>query len=95
MISVFDDPDEIKEVTEFDKDIQSIISEAGKELKRTRTEKKLTQDKLGQLVGISQKVIFFIESGKNFEYKTYVKLCLAMQIKPSINLKKYTPKNKK
>ena len=89
MISVFDDPDEIKVVSEEDKDIQAIIELAGIAIKNARKEKKLTQDKLGELSGISQKVIFFVETGKNFEFKTYVRLCLAMQLKPTFILRKF------
>lgn len=55
----------------------------GKNLKRIRKQRKLTQDQLSELVGIHSRQISKIETGEHFPNATTLEhLCKALKIKP-------------
>lgn len=52
----------------------------GEAIKRTRLEKNLTQEDLGNLVGVQKAQISRIENGKNLTFATVIKLFKAMGV---------------
>lgn len=64
------------------KDIQKIL---GNSLKELREAKGLTQEKLGECIGVEAGTIYRLESGKNFiKSETLAKLCDALDVHPSL-----------
>ena len=57
----------------------------GEAIKRTREAKNLTQEQLGELMGVKRAQISKIESGKSFNFSTIVRAFRAMGVK-SANL---------
>ncbi len=65
----------------------------GQNIKRLREEKHLTQEKFAEFVGISEKYLSAIETGRNFgSLETIVALSNALQIEP---FELFLPQNKK
>lgn len=64
------------------KDIQKIL---GNSLKELREAKGLTQEKLGERIGVEAGTIYRLEAGKNFiKSETLAKLCDALDVHPSL-----------
>lgn len=63
-------------------DVQKIL---GASLKEIREAKGLTQEKLGELIGMEAGTIYRIEAGKNFvKSDTLAKLCNVLNVHPSV-----------
>lgn len=58
----------------------------GEAIKRTRLEKKLTQEDLGNLVGVQKAQISRIENGKNLTFATVIKLFKAMGVSAKLEI---------
>lgn len=64
----------------------------GKNIKRLREEKRLTQEKFAESAGISEKYLSTIETGRNFgSLETIVSLSNALQVEP---FELFLPQNK-
>lgn len=69
---------------EFDDDIQRFL--IGEAIKKARISKNLTQDQLGEMVGVQKAQISKIESGKNITFATIAKVFQAMGLKVEIQI---------
>ena len=87
MISVFDNVLETKN----DPEVERIKRLAIKELKNKRLEKEIGQSELARLTGKTQNLISRLEAGKDFQFSTYIKLCLALEVQPRITFKVWKP----
>jgi len=63
------------------------LREVGLRIKKRRTAKKLSLEKLGLEVGLTRMQMHRIESGYNITLKTILKLALALEIKPGALIK--------
>lgn len=61
----------------------------GEAIKRTRIEKNLTQEALGQLIGVQKAQISRIENGKNLTFATVVKIFKAMGVSVRLEIADY------
>lgn len=68
----------------FEDDLQSFL--IGDAIKQARLKKNLTQEELGNLVGVQRAQISRIESGKNLTFSTVIKLFKAMGIKAKLEI---------
>lgn len=57
----------------------------GETIKRARLEKHLTQEQLGELMGVKRAQISRIESGRNLNFSTIARAFRAMGIQASLN----------
>lgn len=66
----------------FEADVKAEISayHIGEAIKRARKEKNLTQEQLGELMGVQRAQISKIESGKNLNFSTIARAFKAMGI---------------
>ena len=62
-----------------------IKQELGKKIKRIRLEKGYTQDKLSEMIDISQKALSSIELGENFVTAETLKLSATLQSEVILN----------
>ena len=67
----------------YEDDVNNFL--IGEAIKRTRESKNLTQEQLGQLMGVKRAQISKIESGKSVNFSTIVRAFRAMGVK-SANL---------
>ena len=67
----------------YEDDVNNVL--IGEAIKRTRESKNLTQEQLGQLMGVKRAQISKIESGKSVNFSTIVRAFRAMGVK-SANL---------
>lgn len=58
----------------------------GEAIKRTRLEKNLTQEDLGNLVGVQKAQISRIENGKNLTFATVIRLFKAMGVSAKLEI---------
>ena len=64
--------------------ILSLKEDFGKSLKAIRTLKGITQEKLAELIGIEQRQLSRIETGKSFiSFGTLEKICLVLDVAPA------------
>jgi len=84
MTSVFDDPDKIKK--KDDTDLQKQIQYFADEFRALRKQKGLSQYRVSQLSGVSQKMISELESGGNFKIDTYIRMLRGIGQEPRIRI---------
>ncbi len=60
----------------------------GAAIRETRKQQKLTQEELGQMVGVQKAQISRIENGKNLTFATVLKLFKAMNISVKLDIDK-------
>lgn len=69
---------------QYEKDINDFM--IGEAIRKARTAKKLTQEQLGELMGVKRAQISKIESGKSITFSTIVKAFRAMGIKADLDM---------
>lgn len=68
----------------FEEDLQSFL--IGEAIKKARQSKNLTQEELGNLIGVQRAQISRIESGKNLTLSTLAKVFKAMGISAKLEI---------
>ncbi len=58
----------------------------GEAIKETRLSKKLTQDQLGELIGVKRSQVSKIEKGKNLTFSTIARVFSAMRVPVSFRI---------
>lgn len=77
-----------QEREEYEKGVSETIHfyKIGEAIKKARKEKKLTQEQLGELMGVQRAQISKIESGKNLSVSTIARAFKAMNIPAKLSL---------
>lgn len=86
MNSVFDNT----ELKAKDPEITALLQQAVDQLKKARVYRQRSQTYMANKAGVTQKLVSHFESGKDFQFTTYLKLCLSLGLQPHITLKKPT-----
>lgn len=68
----------------FEEDLQSFL--IGDAIKQARQSKNLTQEELGNLIGVQRAQISRIENGKNLTFSTIAKVFKAMEISVKLEI---------
>ena len=83
MNSVFDDP--IKQ--QQNPEVQRILAQLIAPLIQQRHKKRMSQKRLARRCGTSQNRIGVIETGSDLQLTTFIRMCMALDREPAVNLK--------
>ena len=72
----------------FENEVENAVKayHIGEAIKQARKQRKLTQEELGELIGVKKAWVSKVESGKNITLETLIKIARAMNLPINIQL---------
>lgn len=73
----------------FDRDVDEAVQayRVGEAIRQARLKKNLTQEQLGERIGVKKAQISKLESGKNISFASLMRVLKAMNIPATLNMK--------